>query len=160
MAFGAPSIKGRALRYLGQREHSRLELERKLARHVQDLPDASAKSQIATALDELAAHGLLSEARAAESVVRSHSARFGDRRLRQTLKFRGIDADLIASTMQAASVNAGHGTEIDRARALWQRRFGALAADARERAKQARFLIGRGFGGDVVRRVVQGLEDN
>lgn len=155
MAFGAPSVKGRALRYLGQRDHSRLELERKLARHVEDKPDASAKSQIAAALDELSAHGLLSEARAAESVVRSQSPRFGDRRLRQTLKAKGIDAELIASTMQA-----GHGAEIDRARALWQRRFGAPAADARERAKQARFLIGRGFGGDVVRRVVQGMDDD
>ena len=39
MAFGSLSVKGRALRYLSQREHSRLELERKLARHVADLPD-------------------------------------------------------------------------------------------------------------------------
>ncbi len=160
MAFGAPSVKGRALRYLGQREHSRLELERKLKRHVEDLPDASAKAQISAALDELAAHGLLNEARAAESVLRSQSARFGDRRLRQTLQAKGIGAELIASTMQAAMLESTLGTEIERARALWQRRFGAPAADARDRAKQARFLIGRGFGGDVVRRVVQGLDDN
>ncbi|MEO5734162.1 MAG: regulatory protein RecX [Rubrivivax sp.] len=160
MAFGAPSIKGRALRYLGQRDHSRLELERKLARHVEDRPDASAKAQIAAALDELSAHGLLDEARAAESVVRSHSARFGDRRLRQTLKSKGIDAELITSTLQSAAASATMGTEIERARALWQRRFGTLAADARERAKHARFLIGRGFGGDAVRRVVQGIEDD
>mgnify|MGYP003527630292 CR=1 FL=1 len=42
MAFGAPSVKGRALRCLAQREHSRAELERKLARHVEDTPEASA----------------------------------------------------------------------------------------------------------------------
>jgi regulatory protein len=44
MGFGALSVKGRALRYLAQREHSRAELERKLARAVQDLPPASAQA--------------------------------------------------------------------------------------------------------------------
>ena len=67
MGFGALSVKGRALRYLAQREHSRLELERKLARHVQDTEAATAQAQIAAALDQLTAVGLLSEARAAEA---------------------------------------------------------------------------------------------
>ncbi len=155
VAFGAPSVKGRALRYLSQREHSRLELERKLARHVQDKPDATAKAQIATALDELAAHGLLSEPRVAESVLRNQGARFGVRRLRQTLQAKGLDAELIAGTLATA-----RGTELERARSIWQRRFGAAAVDAKERARQMRFLMGRGFEGDVVRRVVQGLEDD
>ncbi|MBE0549033.1 MAG: recombination regulator RecX, partial [Rubrivivax sp.] len=69
MAFGSTSVKGRALRYLAQREHSRVELERKLARHVEDTPDATAAAQIAAALDELGAHGLLDEARVAASVL-------------------------------------------------------------------------------------------
>ena len=47
MAFGTLSVKGRALRCLAQREHSRAELERKLARHVEDTPEASAAAQIA-----------------------------------------------------------------------------------------------------------------
>ena len=58
MGFGALSVKGRALRYLAQREHSRAELERKLARHVEDTPEASAQAQITAALDELAAKDL------------------------------------------------------------------------------------------------------
>ena len=74
MAFGPPSVKGRALRYLAQREHSRAELERKLARHVEDAPEASAAAQIAAALDELTAHGLLSEARVAASRAQQPSA--------------------------------------------------------------------------------------
>jgi regulatory protein len=153
MGFGAPSLKGRALRYLAQREHSRAELERKLARHAEDNDDASAAVQIARALDELAAHGFLSEERVAESVLSSQGQRFGARRLKQTLQAKGLDPALVAATLQQA-----RGTELDRARQVWQRKFGAPAADAAGRAKQMRFLAARGFEGDVIRRVVQGTD--
>ena len=154
MAFGALSVKGRALRYLAQREHSRAELERKLRRHVQDQPEASAQAQIAVALDELESKGLLSEARAAASVLNSQGARYGVRRLKQTLQTKGLAPELVASTLQQA-----RGTELERAREIWRRRFGEPAADAAGRAKQMRFLAGRGFEGDVIRRVVQARED-
>jgi regulatory protein len=45
-------------------------------------------------------------------------------------------------------------TELDRARALWQRRFGTPAQDVREQARQMRFLASRGFSGNVIRRVL------
>ncbi|MDZ7589900.1 MAG: recombination regulator RecX [Rubrivivax sp.] len=155
MAFATLSVKGRALRYLAQREHSRAELERKLARHVEDAADASAAEQIAAALDELSAHGLISETRVAESVLASQASRFGARRLRQTLQAKGLAPALVAATLQQA-----RGTELERARELWRRRFGAPPADATERARQMRFLAGRGFEGDVIRRVVRGLQDD
>lgn len=155
MAFGTLSVKGRALRYLAQREHSRTELERKLARHVDDTADASAAEQIAAALDELGAHGLFSEARVAESVLASQASRFGTHRLRQTLQSKGLAPELVAATLQQA-----RGTELERARELWRRRFGTPPADAAERARQMRFLAGRGFEGDVIRRVVRGQEDD
>jgi regulatory protein len=155
MGFGALSVKGRALRYLAQREHSRLELERKLARHVEDQPEATSQQQIATALDELAAKGLLSDQRTADSVLRSQGARFGSRRLKQTMQAKGLEPALVASTLQQART-----TELERAREVWRRRFGALAEDAAGRAKQMRFLAGRGFDGDVIRRVVQASEDD
>ena len=154
MAFGALSVKGRALRYLAQREHSRLELERKLARTVADLPDAPAAQQIARALDELEARGLLSNARVAESLLRNQGERFGARRLKQTMLAKGLDAELVARTLTLA-----RGTELERAHEVWRRRFGAPAADAAGRAKQMRFLAGRGFDGDVIRRVVAGAGD-
>jgi regulatory protein len=47
-------------------------------------------------------------------------------------------------------------TELQRAQAVWLRRYGAPAATAAERAKQMRFLAGRGFTGDTIRRVVKG----
>lgn len=150
MGFGSLSVKGRALRYLSQREHSRVELERKLARVVEDLPDAPARQQIAAALDELAAKDLLSESRTAASVLHSQGQRYGSRRLKQTLQMKGIAPDLVSATLQQA-----RGTELERAREVWRRRFGVLAVDAAERARQMRFLAGRGFDGDVIRLVVQ-----
>jgi regulatory protein len=49
--------------------------------------------------------------------------------------------------------------DLSAARAVWRKKFGALPADAKERARQQRFLLGRGFPADVVRRVVGGEED-
>ena len=155
MANGALSVKGRALRYLAQREHSRQELERKLARRVDDTEQASAQQQIARALDELTAAGLLSESRAAASVLRSQGQRYGVRRLKQTLQSKGLDAELISTTLQQA-----RGTELERAREVWRRRFGTPPASAAERARQMRFMAGRGFEGDVIRRVVQGADED
>jgi regulatory protein len=154
VAFGNLSAQGRALRHLSQREHSRAELERKLARHVLDTPEANAAQQIAAALDALAAKGLLSEARVAESVLRSQGARYGVHRLKQTLQAKGLPQELVASTLQQARA-----TELDRAREVWRRRFGEPAADAKEHARQARFLAGRGFDGEVIGRVLRVPED-
>ena len=155
MAFGTLSVKGRALRYLSQREHSRLELKRKLARHVTATEDDSAQVLIARALDELAAAGLLSDARAAASVLASQGQRYGVRRLKQTLQFKGLDAELVSATL-----NEARNTEVERARAVWRRRFGVPPADAAERARQMRFMAGRGFECEVILRVVQGAEDD
>ena len=147
MAFAAPSLKGRALRLLGQREHSRAELERKLARYEEE-PGA-----LARALDELAAKDFISEARVVESVLHQRAPRLGAARIRQELHARGLAPALVqqaVATLQA--------TEFERAHEVWRRKFGAApAADAIDRAKQARFLLARGFGGEVVRRVLAGL---
>ncbi len=151
MSFGALSVKGRALRYLAQREHSRLELEQKLTRRVQDTPEASAAVQIAQALDELSARGLISAERVAESVLTSRAPRYGVHRLKQTLQAKGLDATLVAATLATARV-----TELERARAIWQRRYGSAPASAADRARQMRFLAGRGFDGAVIRAVVRG----
>lgn len=154
MAFGPLSLKGRALRCLAQREHSRAELQRKLAPHVAERPDADTAQQLADLLDELEAKGLLSEARVAESVLAGRGQRYGVRRLKQTLQAKGLPPELISSTLQQAGA-----TELQRAQEVWRRRFGQAAPDAAGRARQMRFLAGRGFEGDVIRRVVQGDDD-
>lgn len=60
----------------------------------------------------------------------------------------------------AAALASVEGTELQRAHDIWRRRFGNPAQDPSERARQARFLAGRGFSSDVIRRVVRGLDDD
>ena len=71
MAFGKVSLKGRALRCLSQREHSRAELQRKLAPH-EETP-----GELARVLDDLAAKDFISEARVVESVLHQKAPRLG-----------------------------------------------------------------------------------
>lgn len=149
MGFGKLSLKGRALKYLAAREHSRAELERKLR------PHEEAPGQVDAALDELEAKGLLSQARFVESVLHRKSARFGTARIRQELNAHGLDAEAMAD-----AVGRLQASEFERAEALWQKKFGAPAADPAERAKQMRFLAGRGFSAEVIRRVVRNADDD
>lgn len=149
------SLEGRALRLLARREYARAELERRLAPHAEDAPEASASEQIRAALDGLAARGWLNDARAAESVLASHGPRAGQRRLRQVLRAKGLDADLVEATLRQAAT-----TELERARELWRRRFGQPPASATERSRQMRFLAGRGFEPEVIHRVVGGDFDD
>jgi regulatory protein len=57
-------------------------------------------------------------------------------------------------------VAALRGSEVERARAVWRKKFGAPPADAAARAKQMRFLASRGFTGDTIQKVVSGGEDD
>ncbi|MDM0115241.1 recombination regulator RecX [Variovorax sp. J22R133] len=149
MAFAAPSLKGRALRLLSQREHSRAELERKLAKYEEE------PGTLAQALDELAAKDFISEARVVQSVVHQRASRMGAMRVRQELQQKGIAPEAIASAV--ANLQA---SELDRAREVWRRRFGEPPADARERSRQTRFLLARGFAGATVSKVIQGAFDD
>jgi regulatory protein len=150
MAFGAPSLKGRALRYLSQREHSRAELQRKLARH-EETP-----GELARVLDDLAAKDFISEARVVDSVVHLRAPRLGAARIRQELQAKGIAPEAVQEALARL-----RSTEFDRARDLWRRRFDAPPADAAARAKQVRFLMARGFSSEVVRKVLAGgFEDD
>lgn len=143
MSFAKLSLKGRALKLLAQREHSRLELLRKLSPHVEDGDDLPA------ILDELEKRGFISVERVVESVIRSKAGRFGTARLLHDLRSKGLDDE----TVRQASEQL-RGSEHARAWAVWKQRFGSPAQTPQERMKQMRFLASRGFGGDVVRKVV------
>ena len=143
-----PSLKGRALRLLSQREHSRKELEQKLKPH-EETP-----GELAEALDFLAAKDFINEKRVVESVVNRRSTKLGAARVRQELMAKGLPADDIADAVQAM-----RGTELERALVVWRKKFGAPPSDASERGKQVRFLVSRGFAAEVVRRVVAGADD-
>lgn len=143
------SLKGRALRYLAGREHSRAELERKLKAH-EETP-----GQLAQVLDELQAKDFISEARVVESVIHRRASRFGAARIKYELLNKGLGAEAVAE-----AVNRLKGSELERAQVIWRKKFDGPAPDAAGRAKQMRFLAARGFGGDVIRRVVLQAEDD
>ncbi|ABR88295.1 RecX regulatory protein [Janthinobacterium sp. Marseille] len=128
------SLKARALRYLSAREHSRQELGRKLARHAQEGDDVEAL------LDTLEAAKFLSQSRFSESLVHRRAARFGNSRILSELKSHGIDPDSLTDIK--ANLESD---EFARARAVWERKFGTVATNQEERAKQMRFLMQRGF---------------
>ncbi len=143
------SLKGRVLRLLSGREHSRPELQRRLASFEE------APGELGKILDELEAKGFISEQRVVESVVNRRSAKLGAARIRQELQGKGVGKEQIMGAV--ASLQA---TELARARALWQKKFGEPATGPSERAKHVRFLASRGFGGDTIRRVLAGPTDD
>ncbi|MDI3509501.1 MAG: regulatory protein [Betaproteobacteria bacterium] len=149
MGFQKLSLKGRALKLLAAREHSRSELEKKLASH-EEVP-----GELAQALDELQAKGFISEQRVVESVLNRRAARLGAGRVKQELQAKGISAEAMAEAVETL-----HNTEVERAREVWRKKFGEPAADAAGRAKQMRFLAARGFGAEAIRRVVSGADDD
>lgn len=149
MGFETLSLKGRALRLLAGREHSRAELEQKLAAR------ETAPGELQRALDELQARGFINEQRVVESVLHRRAARLGATRVKQELQAKGISAEAVADAVEAL-----RGTEVERAREVWRRKFGEPAQDAAGRAKQMRFLASRGFGAEAIRRVVSGSEDD
>lgn len=144
MSFSRLSLKGRALRLLAQREHSRAELHHKLARHVQEGED------LAALLDELHAKGFIDEVRVAESLIHQRSARLGTQRLVHEMRRKGLSPDLVQTKAQELRAS-----EVQRAQNVWAQRFGHPATTLQERAKQMRFLAARGFGAETIRHVLR-----
>ena len=130
------ACRKQALDLLARREHSRLELRRKLlARsHAQDLADE--------VLDRLQQERFLDEARFAEQFVRSRTGRGqGPAKIRAQLLQRGVGDSLIDTALAKAECDW-----VVLAAAARRKRFGAASPGAyRERARQARFLKSRGF---------------
>ena len=149
MGFEQISLKGRALRLLAGREHSRAELEKKLRTHEAE------PGELQRALDDLQAKGFIDEQRVVDSVLHRRATRLGAGRVKQELQAKGISAEAVAE-----AVDSLRGTELERAREVWRKKFGEPAADPAGRAKQMRFLASRGFGAEAIRRVVQGGEDD
>jgi regulatory protein len=139
-----PSLRERALRHLSRRDYSRAELTRKLAPY-------GTEEEIGALLDRMGELSLQSDARLAESWVRSNNGRFGRTRLQYELTRRGLALELI----EEALANGDMANELERARTVWQSRYGVAPINAREWARQARFLLARGFAAEVVRTVLK-----
>ena len=172
-----PSLKAQALALLARREYSRSELNTRLLAHARkraavaaqvppadpwdyeaavvepaEAPSAEAlQAEVDAVLDWLAARQFQSDARFVENRVNARAARHGERRIRHELAQHGLALD--ADTAQQL-----RSSEVQRAREVWLKRFGSLATDAQERARQMRFLAARGFSAEAVRRVVGGRD--
>ena len=147
-----PSLKARALRLLALREHTRAELHAKLARK---LGEDESEADITRTLDALERAGLINEARAAESLLHRRAPRLGAARVLRELREQGTPEPLIEQAAEPLLA-----TELERARAVWQRKFGTPPGDAQERARQMRFLAARGFSFEVARRAIGSSADD
>jgi regulatory protein len=133
-------LKARALRHLVRREHSRAELARKLA------PHAESPAALDEVLDLLLSKNHQSDRRYAEERVRVLSRKYGAARIRGDLRAKGIAEDIVASVRAQG--------ELERAQAILERKYRGPASTPEERARRARFLHGRGFALEVIRRLL------
>ncbi len=140
----AAAVRLAAMNLLARREHGRVELARKLRRA------GAADELIDSALDRLQEQGLFSESRYLESYIRSRArAGCGPLRIREELGQRGISRSDIEQALADSGIDWDENLQD-----LGQRRFGSKPADLRERARQSRFLLYRGFAHDAVSRLL------
>lgn len=163
MASGPESaLRRRALQWLAQREHSRQELRGKLERwwfaqaarspqtEAPPIDEAAIGVLIGEVLEALQAQGHLSEARLIETRLHARQSKFGIRRIEHELSGLGV-------TLGPSEREALAQTELERARQVLQRRFGAEGpASPQEQARRMRFLAARGFTGETIRCVMRG----
>ena len=148
------SLRARALQYLARREYSRAELRGKLQPYAQTDEEFEPPENLDSLLDDLTACGWLSDARAVTQLLHAKRSRFGTQRITHELRQRGIAEELIGAALPALKES-----ELQAASEVWQRKFGVLPQDAREKAKQMRFLQSRGFGFDVILQILRPTEE-
>ncbi len=137
-------LRQQAIKLLARREHTRVELARKLA-------GLGTQEEIDAVLADMEASQLQSDNRTAENYLRSNASRLGASRLRHALKTRGVAPELIEEQLAQADLPA----EVERARAAWSRKFSAAPANPKEWARQARFMQSRGFASDIIRKLLK-----
>ncbi len=137
------SLRQRALECLGKREYSYHELTRKLKAFAEETDD------IAALLDDFKSRGWLSDTRFTEQLVHARQVKFGSARVANELREKGVADDLIAGAVAHIKVN-----ELQNALEVWQKKYETKPATREEWAKHARFLQSRGFGFDVIKKVL------
>lgn len=146
------SLKNRALQYLARREYSRAELRDKLLKYlsVDDDFEQQTAVRLDDLLDDLTSRGWLSDQRAAAQLVDRKRGRFGLQRITYELQQKGLSESLIDEVIPGLKE-----TELDAAHEVWSRKFGVLPQDAKEKARQMRFLQARGFSVEIIYRVLR-----
>jgi regulatory protein len=141
----AEAARGRAIGMLARRDYPRRALKDRLADS--GFAEAAAESAVAALEDER----LVNDARFVEAAVASRTARGqGPIRIALELRRQGVAATLISAALDSRAPEWA-----ERAVELRRRRFGSEPPrDPKERARQVRFLLQRGFSGDQARRAL------
>jgi regulatory protein len=131
------AIRHKAFDLLARREHSRVELQRKLLSRYNEY------ALVDQVLERLRSENLQSDQRFAQSYVKYRTeAGFGPLRLRQELRERGVSDSLLSECVQP---NSEHWFIV--AQQVKRKKFGEeQALDLKQKAKQVRFMQHRGFG--------------
>ncbi len=157
-------MRQRALEYLGTREYSYAELGQKLKSYAlkdgleedESFDESSANEQVTEILEDFKTRGWLSDARFTEQIVHARSHKFGSAKIANELREKGVSHDLIETAIAQVKEN-----ELDNARDIWHKKFKAIPASRDEWARQARFLQSRGFGFDIIKKVLNTkIDDN
>jgi regulatory protein len=142
------SLRQRGLEYLARREYSRQELLQKLQ------PAVGEDDDLPALLDDFQKRGWLSEERFTEQIVHARTGRYGSLKVANELREKGVSEALVDQAIAQMT-----GDEERNARAVWQRKFGTPPSNRNEWAKQARFLQSRGFGFEIIKRVLNANPD-
>lgn len=141
------TLKQRAIALLARREYARAELAARL------IATGAQRDEVDALLEELARLGYLSDERFAGALVRRMSGQRAPRAIAAELRERGVAKEVAIAALAAA----GPIDELEAARALWQRRFGKAPSDEREKARQLRFLVARGYPLSIAWRVLRSI---
>ncbi|QPT39902.1 Regulatory protein recX [Oligella ureolytica] len=162
------NLLAKAVAILSRRECSEKELRQRLQRYTDDM------GAINAVVSRLQRENWQSDERFVESFVQSREQRWGNQKIFHALSQHDLDSEQLSELKEELK-----DSEYQRAREVWIRRFGdkygvslydtetsgddeflseteqqSFEEQAKEKAKQLRFLASRGFSADVVYKVV------
>lgn len=143
--MSATNLKSKAFYFLSRREYAYQELYTKLKKYSED------ESEIKLLLDNLVQLGYLSEKRFIQSFINSRLKKHGLLKIKYQLSQKTTNSDLVNQIINDTDFD-----EVDLAKELFQKKFGVVATDRLELAKQTKFLQNRGFSYSVIKQVING----
>lgn len=147
------SLRQRALDYLAKREYSVAELAKKLNTVARQYElDAEVIPEI---LADFKKRNWVSDTRFTEQILHARKSKFGCARIANELREKGVSDELIFEAVQDIKEN-----ELVNAKAVWRKKYNAPPSSREEWAKQARFLQSRGFGFEIIKKVINEQKDD
>ena len=146
------SLRQRGLDYLAKREYSVAELAQKLNTVARQYElDAD---EIPEILADFKKRNWVSDTRFTEQILHARKSKFGSARIAHELREKGVSDELISEAVQDVKEN-----ELANAKAVWRKKYDAPPSSREEWAKQARFLQSRGFGFEIIKKVINKQKD-